>query len=102
MFDMMCCIFVDSHGNALYTDLLLIHSTFILAVIASNNFITGFTFSRKQCMSRALLFFTYSTILLFSKLLFHFNPNCRTELSTDVLSIKCKITDAEDLPADLT
>ena len=55
MFDMMLCIFVDSHGNALFTDLLLIHSTFILAVIASNNFITDFTFSRKQCMSRALL-----------------------------------------------
>ena len=57
MFDMICCIFVDSHGNALYTDLLLIHSTFLLAVIASNNFITDFTFSRKQCMSGALLFF---------------------------------------------
>ena len=40
-----------------YTDLLLIHSTFLFAVIASNNFITDFTFSRKQCMSHALLFF---------------------------------------------
>ena len=49
-------------------------------------------------MSRALLFFTYNTILLFSEIINHFSPNCRTELSTDVLSIKCKITDAEDLP----
>ena len=31
MFDMKCCIFVDSHGNAFYTDLLLIHLTFLLA-----------------------------------------------------------------------
>ena len=53
-------------------------------------------------MSRALLFFTYNTIVLFSEIINHFSPNCRAELSTDVLSIKCKITDAEDLPADLT
>ena len=55
MFDMKCCIFVDSHGNAFYTDLLLIHLTFPLAVIAGN--ITDFTFSRKECMTRALLFY---------------------------------------------
>ncbi len=42
MFDMMCCIYVDSHGNAFYTDVLLIHSTFLLAAIASNNFISDY------------------------------------------------------------
>ena len=35
------CIFVDSHGNAFYTGLLLIHLMFLLAVIAGN--ITDFT-----------------------------------------------------------
>ena len=54
MFAMKRCIFVDSHGNAFYTDLLLIHLTFRLAVIAGN--ITDFTFSRKQCMTRGITF----------------------------------------------
>ena len=39
MFDMKCCIFVDSHGNAFYTDLLLIHLTF-LSVPRTRNIIS--------------------------------------------------------------